>query len=623
MLSVNPFRKRPRTRPIHTRRVLPGLESLESRTVPYSASGNLWPHPELITLSFVPDGTDLGGQSSNLFSSFNAAFGSSAAWQNAILNAAQTWAQQANINFAVVNDSGASSGSGSYEQGDSNFGDIRIGGFDFGNSNTLALGYLPPQVNNFSIAGDIAFNTAQIFNINGLDYDLYTVALHELGHALGLDHSTSAAAVMYPVYQGVEYGLYPDDVSGVQSIYGAPGPDRYDAAASNNTIGTASDITATIDPAALTAVLPNLDITTTADRDYYSFTAPGGGSGSLALTVQSTGLSLLAPSVRVYNSALKQIASVTGNGYLGSTLSLNVSVTAGQMYYIRVAGANNSAFGAGAYGMTLNFGTGSSPTLSPPDTQTANGDPLNGGGGLADRADARGRAVSELLSGGDPSGDLPYTDLLMIGDGHPETRAAGPVALPPQQGAPETTHPPTQTIRATVLFPPAPLTALPVPTVVEAVTRAALFTGGAAQTDAAATPPPSHRPAQNSHNGAGVALETPLPPSGSAAGIAPASWDAAPEALAPEQPAPAAESEPPTAAPETTSVAARVACFGADWREHTASAILPPHAGGFADEAAEAGEPAALAAVFAFALAPSWGSRSAGADSRRRPVLPC
>jgi hypothetical protein len=138
------------------------------------------------------------------------------------------------------------------------------------------------------------------------------------------------------------------------------------------------------------------------------------------------------------------------------------------------------------------------------------------------------------------------------------------------------------------------------------VTRAALFTGGAPQ---------------NSHDRAGVALETPFLPSGSAAGVAPASWDAA--EAPPEQPAPPAESETPTAAPETTSVAARGAGFvAAEWREHTAAAILPPHAGGFADEAAEAGQPAALAAVFAFALAPSWGSRSAGADSRRRPVLP-
>src|SRR5438270_6879013 len=38
-------------------RARPALEELESRIVPYAATGNLWPHPELVTLSFVPDWT--------------------------------------------------------------------------------------------------------------------------------------------------------------------------------------------------------------------------------------------------------------------------------------------------------------------------------------------------------------------------------------------------------------------------------------------------------------------------------------------------------------------------------------------------------------------------------------
>src|SRR4051812_38293 len=52
------------------------VESLESRVVPYAASGNLWPQPKLLTLSFVPDGTNLGGPASNLNADFNTTFGS-------------------------------------------------------------------------------------------------------------------------------------------------------------------------------------------------------------------------------------------------------------------------------------------------------------------------------------------------------------------------------------------------------------------------------------------------------------------------------------------------------------------------------------------------------------------
>src|SRR5262245_3422336 len=136
--------------PNRARRARLHVEALESREVPYATTSNFWPHSQLVTLSFVPDGTVVGSNSngyitSNLFSVFNARFGSPSVWQNQILKAAQVWAQQTNINFALVNDSGADIGSGANQQGDPNFGDIRIGGYNFGTT-TLAQGYMPPPV---------------------------------------------------------------------------------------------------------------------------------------------------------------------------------------------------------------------------------------------------------------------------------------------------------------------------------------------------------------------------------------------------------------------------------------------------------------------------------------------
>jgi hypothetical protein len=362
------------------------VESLESRVVLYSATGNAWPHPQLVTISFMPDGTDLGGVPSNLQSSFNSKPSLNGRWQGAILKAAQAWAQVTNLNFAVVPDNGASFGAGNYQQGDPGFGDIRIGGYNFGNS-TLAWAYQPPPVNNFSPAGDIEFNTGQCFNI-GSTYDLFTVATHEIGHALGLDHSSTAMAMMFGNYNGAKAGLNGDDVQGIQSIYGVRKQDVYDSVAPNGTFGTATNLNSLINTQNLTALATGIDITTTSDLDYYKVNVPAGTNGTMQLTVQSSGLSQLSPNVTVYASDQATVlGSASGLNQDGTTLTVTVKgVTANQLLYVKVSGADTTAFSTGAYALTLNFGNNPSPTVPLPNTQTLNGNPLSMGGGEADSA---------------------------------------------------------------------------------------------------------------------------------------------------------------------------------------------------------------------------------------------
>ncbi|XP_071094306.1 matrix metalloproteinase-17-like [Haliotis cracherodii] len=71
--------------------------------------------------------------------------------------------------------------------------------------------------------GDTHFDDDEHWTYNSSDgVDLFMVAAHEFGHALGLAHSTEPGALMYPWYQGFQktFALPHDDIRGIQKLYG-------------------------------------------------------------------------------------------------------------------------------------------------------------------------------------------------------------------------------------------------------------------------------------------------------------------------------------------------------------------------------------------------------------------
>jgi hypothetical protein len=93
-------------------------------------------------------------------------------------------------------------------------------GFPFTSPSTLAHTFYPAPPNVEPIAGDMHFNADEPWD-NLQQIDLFSVALHEAGHALGLGHSDKPGAVMYPYYR-VNAQLADDDIAGIRAIYAAP-----------------------------------------------------------------------------------------------------------------------------------------------------------------------------------------------------------------------------------------------------------------------------------------------------------------------------------------------------------------------------------------------------------------
>jgi hypothetical protein len=93
-----------------------------------------------------------------------------------------------------------------------------------GQGGVLAHTFYPAPPNPESIAGDMHFDGDEEWvagaALTARSVDLYSVALHELGHALGLGHSDLPGSVMYPYYRRAT-ALTAADIDAILTLYAA------------------------------------------------------------------------------------------------------------------------------------------------------------------------------------------------------------------------------------------------------------------------------------------------------------------------------------------------------------------------------------------------------------------
>jgi hypothetical protein len=331
------------------------VEPLEDRLTP--TFGTPWLDGSSLTLSFVPDGTNISGQPSNLSATLGATT-TQAQWERVILQAYQTWAVQANLNIGLVADGGQPMGVAGPSQGDIRFGDIRIGARPLSAPGTP--GSTMADANGFDYdsqtwAGDLVFNSQYQFGIGGTpnqQSDLFTVALHEAGHSFGLaDTSTDPTSAMYAQYGGILAGPSAADIAALQALYGPRQNDAYEGTSGNSTLAAAYPL------GNLTAL--SAGVNQIGDVDLFKFVTPAWGATGLTVALKASGISFLTGRLSVLDAQGNTVASAVTTDPTNNDLSITVpNYQPSTTYYVKVQGASSDVFSVGAYVLKLNYAGG-------------------------------------------------------------------------------------------------------------------------------------------------------------------------------------------------------------------------------------------------------------------------
>ncbi len=250
--------------------------------------------------------------------------------------------------------------------------------------------------------GDTIFNTKWTWDSyrgatrSGV-VDIRRVAIHELGHTLGLDHpdenGQTVAAIMNSHISSIDAATS-DDIAGAQSLYGPPGVPANDNFANAITITLTNNI----------AQLAGFNTNATKENGepnhagniggrsvWWKWTAPAGGTVNL----DTTG-SVFDTTLGVYTgSSVSALTSIASNDDVNPGIvqhsALTFSATGGTTYYVAVDGFNGGdSAGADSGGITLNLSFAGTSSALPTITSQPSNQTTTAGGGATFNVTATG-----------------------------------------------------------------------------------------------------------------------------------------------------------------------------------------------------------------------------------------
>jgi hypothetical protein len=237
----------------------------------------------------------------------------------------------------------------------------------------------------------VIFNSSDMFAINpppgsGLPtpptlpiYDLYSVALHEAGHALGLaGNTTDQYSAMFEFYNRDQRngpnGLNATDITGIpgtpgmQSLYGPPSSVEIQDDAPNHSLATAEDLLeegfeefaahavypgTTPNEGSLTLLTVDSTVLTPGEMDYFRYQATL-DAPNFTVSLQTSGISLLDAKLTVLDAVGNLVQSTVALDPMHGNLSIRIAnANAGAVYYFKVEGGSADVFGVGNYRLAV------------------------------------------------------------------------------------------------------------------------------------------------------------------------------------------------------------------------------------------------------------------------------